>query len=173
MVSDEPLFRAGLEELFAREFPRLFRFLDRLCGDPDQASDMAQEAFSRLLRRGSMPESPRAWLFTVALNLLRNARVTGARRRRLLSAARSRHVLSDPGPPPDRAVGAERTRSQVRTALDRIPARDRELLLLRAEGMGYREIAGTLALNEASVGTLLARAKRAFLDAYQGDFDAS
>jgi len=169
---NETLFRAALEEVFAQEFPRLFRFLDRLSGDPDQASDTAQEAFARLLRRGAMPDSPQAWLFTVALNLLRNTRATRARRRRLLSDSRSRQAHSDPGPPPDRVVGAEETRSQVRGALDRIPARDRDLLLLRAEGLGYREIARTLDLNEASVGTLLARAKKAFLQAYEGEFDA-
>lgn len=169
---NETLFRAALEEVFAQEFPRLFRFLDRISGDPDQASDTAQEAFTRLLRRGTMPDSPRAWLFTVALNLLRNTRATRARRRRLLSESRSRQALSDPAPQPDRGVGAENVRGQVRGALNRIPDRDRDLLLLRAEGMGYREIARTLDLNEASVGTLLARAKKAFLRAYEGELDA-
>jgi len=41
------------------------------------------------------------------------------------------------------------------------------MLLLRAEGYSYREIASALQLNEPSVGTLLARAKRAFREAYE------
>jgi DNA-directed RNA polymerase specialized sigma24 family protein len=43
-------------------------------------------------------------------------------------------------------------------------------LLLRAEGYSYRDIATALDLNEASVGTLLARAVRAFRESY-GDAD--
>jgi RNA polymerase sigma-70 factor (ECF subfamily) len=55
----------------------------------------------------------------------------------------------------------------VRSALDRLSPRDQELLLLRAEGYSYRDLADVLSLNEASVGTLLARAKRAFETAYE------
>jgi DNA-directed RNA polymerase specialized sigma24 family protein len=37
------------------------------------------------------------------------------------------------------------------------------MLLLRAEGYSYREIAGVLGLGETSVGAMLARAKAVFL----------
>lgn len=50
--------------------------------------------------------------------------------------------------------------------------RDQQLLLLRAEGYSYRDIAVALELNEASVGVLLARAKRAFREKYEEVFDA-
>jgi RNA polymerase sigma-70 factor (ECF subfamily) len=55
----------------------------------------------------------------------------------------------------------------VRRALDRMPERDCNLLLLRAEGFSYRDIAAALELNEASIGTLLARAKTAFRENYE------
>ena len=45
------------------------------------------------------------------------------------------------------------------------------MLLLRAEGYGYRDIAAALGLHEASVGTLLARAKGAFREAYDAHED--
>jgi DNA-directed RNA polymerase specialized sigma24 family protein len=54
-----------------------------------------------------------------------------------------------------------------------MPKRDRELLLLRAEGYSYRELAGALRLNEASIGTLLARARDAFRALYEESTDAS
>ncbi len=58
----------------------------------------------------------------------------------------------------------------VRRALDGLDARDRELLLMREEGFSYREMAEALDIPEASVGTLLARAKRAFRFRYgEGD----
>jgi RNA polymerase sigma-70 factor (ECF subfamily) len=46
-------------------------------------------------------------------------------------------------------------------------------LLLRAEGYSYKEIAEALMIQEASVGTLLARAKRAFRELYEDQADAS
>ena len=57
--------------------------------------------------------------------------------------------------------------------IDHLPERERQLLLLRAEGYSYRDLARALDLEESSVGTLLARAKRAFRDRYEGDSHAS
>jgi RNA polymerase sigma-70 factor (ECF subfamily) len=160
----EDRFRA----LFETEFPRLFRYLDRLSGEPDLAADLAQEAFVRLLRRGEMPDRPGVWLITVALNLFRNVRSTNARRRRLLTIARAESVLADPLPTPAQANDTAEDYSRVRAAMGRLPEREQRLLLLRAEGYSYRDIAEALEMNAASVGTLLARAKQAFRAAYEG-----
>jgi RNA polymerase sigma-70 factor (ECF subfamily) len=109
----------------------------------------------------------------VALNLFRNARTTAQRRRRLLSVFRGERVHADPPPPADQDAVAEEARRRVRGALERLSERERRLLLLRAEGYSYRDLARALELNEASVGTLLARARRAFRAAYGGAADAS
>lgn len=166
-------FSEAVGRVFAAEFGRLFRYLDRASGDPDLAGDLAQEAFVRLYQRGSMPDSPGAWLVTVANNLRRNAGAKVARRRRLMTLARSDDALADPAPRPDDLVLAQEGRARVRAVIDRMPERESQLLLLRAEGYGYREIAAMLGLHEASVGTLVARARRAFLKAYEGGDDAS
>ena len=84
--------------LFKRQFGGLYRFLDRLSGDPDLASDLAQDSFAKLYRRGSLPDRPNAWLVTVALNLFRNTRSTASRRLRLLTVERAEHVHADPPP---------------------------------------------------------------------------
>jgi RNA polymerase sigma-70 factor (ECF subfamily) len=157
---------------FKASFPRLYRYLDRLSGDPELAADIAQEAFLRLYRRGTLPDAPEAWLISVAMNLFRNEKSRRSRRGRLLTGARSEGVLADPSPSPEHAAVAEESRRRVRVAVDRLPERERRLLLLRAEGYSYRDIAGALELNEASVGTLLARAREAFRACY-GDPDAS
>jgi RNA polymerase sigma-70 factor (ECF subfamily) len=162
---------ASFEALFRQHFLKLQRYLSRMSGDPELAADLAQEAFVKLHRRSSLPDVPEAWLITVSTNLLRNARARESRRRRLLTEERSTRSLADPPPAPDAADPGESAR--VRRALAALPERERSLLLLRAEGYGYREIAAALELNEASVGTLLARAKQAFLERYEGRSDAS
>ena len=43
-------------ELYRTTFPELVRFLHRKVWDPDQARDLAQEAFVRALREESLPE---------------------------------------------------------------------------------------------------------------------
>lgn len=158
-------------EMFDRHFHRLYRYLDRLSGEPDLARDLAQDTFVRLYERGSLPERPEAWLVTVATNLLRNSRGKRSRRSRILSTVPPEEAI-DEGKGAWRDVEAEGTARHVRAVLGRMAERDRRLLLLRAEGFAYREIAEALDLNEASVGTLLARAKRAFSELYEGPTDA-
>jgi RNA polymerase sigma factor (sigma-70 family) len=89
-----------------------------------------------------------------------------------LTLSRHEGIQSDPSASPTDALAAEETRRRVRRAIDRLSERDRQMLLLRAEGYAYRDIAGILDLNEASVGTLLSRAKNAFREAYEGETDA-
>ena len=172
MLQTSTSFHDQFVELFNAHFQRIFRILDRLCGEPDLAADLAQEAFIRLHRRGSLPDTPEAWLISVAMNLLRNVKSTSSRRRRLLTITRAEGVHADPPPSPDEAADAEDSRRRVRVAIDRLPERERRILLLRAEGYSYRDIATALDLNEASVGTLLARANRAFRAHYEAAFDA-
>jgi RNA polymerase sigma factor (sigma-70 family) len=164
-------FHDQFTAVFDANFARLFRYLDRLSGEPDLAADLAQEAFVRLYRRGSLPDSPQAWLISVAMNLFRNARATSSRRRRLLTAERGAQAHSDPPPTPDQAAVAGEARRRVRETLERMPERERRLLLLSTEGYSYREIAMGLGLNEASIGTLLARARGMFRETYEGRHD--
>jgi RNA polymerase sigma-70 factor (ECF subfamily) len=160
-------FRDEFTRVFDAHFPRLFRYLDRLSGDADLAADLAQEAFTRLYQRGSLPEEPGAWLATVATNLFRNIHTTRARREHLLRAVPEAVQFADHAVDPAISAAPDDTERRVRGTLDSMPARDRELLVLRAEGYSYREMAVALELNEASVGTLLARAKRVFRELYE------
>ena len=159
-------FRELFREAFDAHYASIFRYLDRLSGDPDLAADIVQEAFVRLYRRGSLPEKPDRWLVTVALNLFRNRWSKRTRRRELRSLRESSLRPSVPETPLEATRTSEK-RERVRAALDRLTERDRELRLLRAEGYSYRDMAAILDLNESSVGTFLARARRSFLEAYE------
>jgi RNA polymerase sigma-70 factor (ECF subfamily) len=154
--------------LFDTLFHRIYRVLDRISGDPDLAADLAQEAFIKLYQRGFLPDSPEAWLISVAMNLFRNARTTGKRRQRLLTNAFGAPEVAAPAA----QEGAERSQ-RVRRALDQLSERDRQILLLQADGFSYREIAAGLNLHEASIGVFLARARQAFRKLYGDADDAS
>jgi RNA polymerase sigma factor (sigma-70 family) len=168
----EPLFHDSYVGLFEAHYQRLYRYLDRVSGDPDLAADLAQETFVRLYRRGALPDAPAAWLISVAMNLFRNAQSSASRRRRLLTVARGERMHGDAPPTPEEAALADDTRGRVRRTIDRLSERERSLLLLHAEGYAYRDIAAALELNERSVGTLLARARRAFRQCYEESADA-
>lgn len=165
-------FRDDVAGLFHRHFARLYRYLDRLSGDPELATDLAQEAFVRLYQRASLPDSPEAWLITVATNLFRNAQTTRSRRARLLTAERSEHVLADPPASPAQSLDSSESQRRVRRVLDLLAERDRCMLLLLADGCSYRDIAIALDIRESSVGTLLSRAKQAFRERFEGLADA-
>lgn len=160
-------FDAEFRAVFDARFAELFRWLDRYSGDASLAADAAQETFVRLYQRGEMPTDLRAWLVSVALNLVRDEQRRGARRRRLLQRRAVADTMADAAPSPEDDVLAAERRALVRRALYALSERDRALLLLREEGYSYRELASALSLAEASVGTLLARAKVAFRESYE------
>lgn len=57
-------------------------------------------------------------------------------------------------------------RARVRQALGALKTDQVALILLRAEGLSYAELAAALRLKQGSVGTLLARAEEAFRKEY-------
>ena len=152
------------DDLFQGLYPSLYRYLHRLTGDADAAEDIAQEAFVRLLRQ-PLPESEvRPWLFTVAMNLVRDRARKLDRRQRLLSSAQP---LVSAMSRPDEDVERMESVASVRLALESLSERDRQLLLMREEGFKYEEIANVIGVAPASVGTLIARALRRFVEVYR------
>ena len=152
------------DALFHRLHPALYRYLYRLTGDADTADDIAQEAFVRLLRQKLPEKEVRPWLFTVATNLVRDGVRKAGRRQRLLAAE---NPLPTTVPGPDEETDRMERVEAVRRALARIPLRDRQLLLMREEGFTYEEMARAAGVAPGSVGTLLGRALKRFMQVYQ------
>jgi RNA polymerase sigma factor (sigma-70 family) len=154
-------FDSDFRRVFDDQHLSLFRYMERLVGDRSAAADLSQEAFVRLYQRGSMPNDPRAWLVSVAHNLMRDEHRTTSRRARLLDE-RAESLRPTAPPAPDTALLSGERRARVRKALDRLPERDRRALLLRHEGYSYREIAAALDYAPSGIGKLLVRASLAF-----------
>jgi RNA polymerase sigma-70 factor (ECF subfamily) len=152
---------AAFEAFVGRYQDRLFGFVLTLVGSRADAEDIAQDtfvsAYGALLRYDAERRQGlalRAWLFTIALNKVRNR----ARRAPALALDESAAFLADPSAgPPDRAEQAEAV-ATVRRALGALAPRYRMPVVLRhIEGLSYAEIAHVL---QQPVGTAKANVHR-------------
>jgi RNA polymerase sigma-70 factor (ECF subfamily) len=155
---------SGISGLYEQYHASLVRLLYRRTGDRDRAEDLAQEVFVRALE--TPPANPRPWLFAVALNLARDDGRRGIRQGRRLEALRAESDGAA-APAPDAELEREERLAAVRAALGQLSEKDREALLLKAEGFRYAEIASALGLAQGAVGTTLARARRRLVEAYR------
>lgn len=151
--------------VYRETFPDLVRYLRRKVWDPDQARDLAQEAFARSLDRE--PDDPRAWVFTVAANLARDEARSAIRRREHLTLVRVEEETEPKPPDPLEALEREERAARARAALEALSDRDREALLLWDAGLSYRQIAEQTGRAVGAIGTTLARARKRLVEAYE------
>jgi RNA polymerase sigma factor (sigma-70 family) len=158
------LYAVDLNALYHEHSEALTRYLTRLTGDRDSAADAAQEAFSRLLSQPpARNDNLRAWLYTVATNVVRDGWKKQQTALRLVQHQDGVPTTTASPDPHDLVERSERQRA-VRKVLDRLSARDRTVLLMREEGFSHREIAAAVDTTTKSVGTMIARALRKFAD---------
>jgi RNA polymerase sigma-70 factor (ECF subfamily) len=163
---------ASFETLFYRHYDRVYGLLFRLVGNRAEAEDLTQEvflklynhAFGRRFLAAREEHNMSAWLYRVATNMGYNAIRS---RKRLWQ----RNVLL--APDPQGSPGAEQEverrerETAVRATLAKLAPRQTQLLLLRQMGLSYAECAAACNVAPGSVGTLLARAAKAFREAYE------
>lgn len=154
---------SAIERLYAEYHASLVRMLYRRTGDRDRAEDLAQEVFARAL--AAPPDNPRPWLFAVALNLVRDDGRRAVRQGRRLQLLKAE--MPEAAGAPDQALEREEKVRAVRAALAELRELDREVLLLKAEGFDYDEIAAATGLAKGAIGTTLARARRRLVEAYR------
>ena len=138
--------------------------LTRRTGDPARAEDLAQDVFAKALE--SPPRNPKPWLFAVALNLVRDDGRRAVRQQRHLELL-ANETDGAAVPPPDEELQKDEQRARVQDALDELVEQDRAVLLMKAEGLSYDEIAEATGLSKGSVGTTLARARRRLVESYR------
>lgn len=163
---------AAFEELMLRYQNRLVTVLEHLVGNREQAEDLAQEVFLRVYRARHtyVPGSKfSTWLFTIANNLVSNARRSRSRRREVHLEADSgplgtnpleRMALAASGQMPTRQADKAEMRDIVRASLSALSERQRLAVLLnKFEDMSYAEIAETMNLSPQAIKSLLSRAR--------------
>ena len=151
------------DALFNTWYRRLARMLYRITGDTGHAEEAASEAFWRLYHRPpSANINIEGWLYRTGVRLALDQRKKDRRR----AGYEGLGSFSGVAASPEQALEQHEERARVRRALCELKAEQVALILLRAEGLSYAELAAELQLNPASVGTLLSRAQEAFRKEY-------
>lgn len=152
------------EQAFAAHHRLVYRYALGLTREAALAEDVAQEVFVRLyqnLEAAQRDDCLRAWLLRVTANVARN--VLRGRNRAQTRDESFVAQQENETPSPESELLRQADIDEARRALTKLKEPLRSCLLLRNEGWSYREIAAALELNEASVGTLLVRARREFI----------
>ncbi|MCL4559031.1 MAG: sigma-70 family RNA polymerase sigma factor [Chloroflexi bacterium] len=170
-IPKEKALEASFEEIFHSHWPRVYGVLIRLLGDPDEAEDISLEAFLRLhnhLAQSVQMDHVGGWLYRVSSNLGLNA-LRSKKRRKLYEDQAAADLMAQESDRPDPLdeVEASETRKQVRKILTSMKPRSAQILVLRASGFTYQEIAETLRVSQASIGSLLSRAQADFEKRYR------
>ena len=160
---------ADTRSLFDAHAHALYRYLVRLTGDPDLAADGVQGTFLRVIEGKARRDIERAWLFTVATNLVLQELRGNRRRARLLEGNAQRLPTPDPQPDPLEQVESRERHDRAYRALSVLSDKERSAVLMREEGFSHKEIADAVGTTTGSVGTLIARALLKFADAVGSD----
>jgi RNA polymerase sigma-70 factor (ECF subfamily) len=137
----------------------LLRYLVCLGLSSDEAQDVVQDSFVSLqhhLAGGGTQDNIRGWLFRVAHNQARNRQTSY--HRRFGEPLDSEMDFIATGATPEKAVLEKEKFRRLRSAIGLLAESERECLLLRAEGLRYREIGDVLGLATSTVADTIDRA---------------
>ena len=163
---------ARLAVLFERHHRGLFRYFVSMTSKREQAEDLVQEVFFRMLRYRTSydpSQSFTAWMYQIA----RNAGVDQVRKRGGVQVVdidtyvdrRAELVSASPGP--EESVARGQDLALLRRAMDQLPEGKREILVLsRFQGMKHEDIAEVLGCEVGTVKVRVYRAIRALEQIY-------
>jgi len=173
-LSDDELVRLCLhgeqgafDALVARHYRGVYNVVYRMLGNLEDAADLTQETFLRVYSRLHTYDVGRSflgWLRRVATNLC----IDHLRQRHAPAASLDEQAeagvqhAADPADSPQQRLETSETSRRVLAAVQRLPAKQRAVLVLRhVEGLKLEEIAAALHLPLGTVKTLLFRGRHA------------
>lgn len=163
----------AFDELFVRYAGRVYAFAMRCLQSESEAEDVVQETFLRVWssRHALDPKrSIRAYMFAIALNIMRKYFNRRALKLRYLESAAAGEieaaVLENPGD----NIDMEAARRRVEALLEGLPERKREVFLRRRDGgLSSREIAAEFGISSGRVDNIVAEVRRMVRAALHGE----
>ena len=152
---------SAFENLFRRWKDPVFGYVLRMVRDEALAHDVTQDVFLRVMKAAASYDHRgrlRQWLFTIAANLVAD-HVRKLKRRREIQVEEPAAIDASTGEAfrsiPEDMFASTELREVVQQALDRLPAEQRSVLLMRQYSqLTFREIA---AVEGCSINTVLSR----------------
>ena len=161
MADHEPA-QSDFARLYRATIAPLRRYLTRFLGDPNEAQDIAHDAYLRIYPKEGKapPDNTQAFLYTTARNLAINRL-----NRRKIAPFNSQDAQAETAPSPlpgvVQQVMARQEFSQLEAAIAELPPGCRAVLLLRkVELLSHQEIADQLGISISTVEKQHARALR-------------
>ncbi|WDI31835.1 RNA polymerase sigma factor [Hyphococcus flavus] len=146
--------KAGeLEAVFLATRPELKSFIQRRIDDPQMADDLVQDVYIRAARSENSNEirQPRALLFSIALNLLRD-RFRKKKVRRETQIDRVEWVSGEPAETPEEALIRGIESERVRAVFDEATERQQAIFVMHwQQGLVYAEISKRLNISVRTV----------------------
>jgi RNA polymerase sigma factor (sigma-70 family) len=150
----------------------LTRYLKKNWHNASEIEDFRQEIYERVLESAevTIPDRTKSFVFLTARNLL----IDRLRRESVVAIEavaelESLDIAADE-PGPERSVFARDMLRRLQTALDQLPPRCREAVVLkRIEGLTQREIAARMGISEQAVANHVARGMCVLADAVYGE----
>jgi RNA polymerase sigma factor (sigma-70 family) len=145
-----------LARTFAEQRAPLLRYAARLLGDFEQARDVVQDTFVRLMaqRPGAIDGHAVEWLFTVCRNRSLDVLRKEGRMRRFEEGQIERITAAEPRP--GRELEQAETHATLLQLIDRLPPNQQEVIRLKFQnGFSYQEIARITELSIGNVGFLI------------------
>jgi len=163
-AKDEIVF----DEAFTLHNRTVFRAACAVVHDAGLAEDITQETFIKLYdnMESITDESMlKPWLIRVALNLAKNT-VRGKSRANVREENYVQAQGKQDNYTAEKQYESHELVKEVRVALQKVKEPLRSCLVLKQQGLTYKEIAESLSLNETSIGTYVARGKKEFIRYY-------
>jgi RNA polymerase sigma-70 factor (ECF subfamily) len=174
--------RLALTALLGRHQQRVFGFGLKMCGDPEDAKDVAQETLltmARTMRDFRGEASLSTWLYTVARSfcIKKRRRTKGAPATHEPLDQVPQHSADQHAASPEQMLLGREARETVAAALDQLEPEAREVVILRdIEGLSAAEVSQVTGLSVPAVKSRLHRARQALrehlLAVVGGDTDA-
>ncbi|HEX9019315.1 MAG TPA: sigma-70 family RNA polymerase sigma factor [Anaerolineaceae bacterium] len=160
------------EDLFQAHYQQVYAVLFRLTGNQYEADDLAAETFWRLWQKPpARNENIAGWLYRVATytgyNALRDSKRRAVYEEAAAASEWQKNLEDSQQLDPAGKVEQRQERQRVRQVWKGMALRDVQVLILRYSGLSYKEIAATLEISTASVGTVLSRAEARFEALYR------
>lgn len=157
----------AFEKLVIENEKLIYNVALKITGNPDDAEDVAQEAFIKAYRNlGSFRGESRfsGWLYRLCYNAamdhIRKTRDPNLRSLTNDDGSDAELDVADPAPTPEESAERKETQRIVREAVNQLDGDKREILIMREfSGMSYTAIADALGIEEGTVKSRISRAR--------------